>query len=314
MSERVVDVVAEHADVLAPVFHIPAQSGDDYVLSLMGRGYDRKKYLAIIDRIRAKLPDATITSDFIVGCPGESEDAFQRTLTLTERVGFDNAMTAAYSPRPGTPMARWDGASDAFELLFRDDKDQKEKKRAPVDLLRGALRSRRTLGAAPPPQEQEDSGSSSSSIEGLRSLVNEAFRAKLWHVSGDDLKDLVAARKTARAALDAAAKDPLFVFDPLAQIGPSQISEDVKERRLRELNDLQRKVAYDRAQRFLGRTEEVLVEAINPKRPAQVCGRTRHNKLVFFDGGLDLVGHFVDVKITNASAFSLSGTRVVTPE
>ena len=101
-----------------PVFHMPAQSGDDEVLRLMGRGYDAsERYLRVVSSIRERLPDATVSGDFIVGCPGESDEAFEKTMELMDAVVFDACMTAAYSPRPGTPMAHWDGASVAFETL-----------------------------------------------------------------------------------------------------------------------------------------------------------------------------------------------------
>ena len=290
MSDRVVDVVAEFPDVLMPVFHIPAQSGDDKVLALMGRGYTRDRYLRIIDRIRTKLPDATITSDFIVGCPGETEEAYERTLSLMREVEFDASMTAAYSPRPGTPMARWDGASDAFATLLDDHS------KVPVDLLRSATRKRR--------REHDDDD-----LTTLSRVVETAFKAKAKTMKTDPcLGDLVHARDVAREALQRAKDDPLFVFDPLAQIGPAQLDDATKERRLHFINDLQKNLAYRRSQRFLGRVEEVLVEAVNPKRPGQLCGRTRNNKLVFFPSTENnLIGTFVPVKITNATAFSLSG-------
>lgn len=97
ITDSVVDVVAKHTDVLMPVFHMPAQSGDDDVLKLMGRGYTAERYLRVIAKIRSALPDATISGDFIVGCPGESDAAFEKTLKLMDSVEFDACMTAAYA-------------------------------------------------------------------------------------------------------------------------------------------------------------------------------------------------------------------------
>jgi tRNA-2-methylthio-N6-dimethylallyladenosine synthase len=89
-------------------FHIPFQSGDNEILKAMARGYTQEKYRRIIDKIREYMPDASISADAIVGFPGETEEQFENTLKLVEDIGFDQLNTAAYSPRPGTPAARWD--------------------------------------------------------------------------------------------------------------------------------------------------------------------------------------------------------------
>ena len=113
MSEAVVDAVASSSlrgGRLMPVFHIPAQSGSDAVLKAMGRGYTRQRYMQIVERIEQRFEgrDVAITSDFIVGFPGETEEDFEATLSLMEDVKFSAAMCAAYSPRPNTPAALWD--------------------------------------------------------------------------------------------------------------------------------------------------------------------------------------------------------------
>ena len=90
-------------------FHIPFQSGDNDVLKAMKRGYTHEKYRRIIDKIRHYMPDAAISADAIVGFPGETEEQFENTLKLVGDIGFDLVNTAAYSPRPGTPAALWDG-------------------------------------------------------------------------------------------------------------------------------------------------------------------------------------------------------------
>jgi len=86
---------------------MPFQSGDDEVLRNMRRGYTFNSYMKIIRKIRKKSPDASICGDVIVGFPGESDEAFQRTLDLMEAVKFDNLNTFAYSPRPNTEAALW---------------------------------------------------------------------------------------------------------------------------------------------------------------------------------------------------------------
>lgn len=106
MSLGVVDAVAETPSACEN-FHVPFQAGSNKILQAMGRGHTREKYLQIIDRIRARLPDASITADVIVGFPGETEEDFLETLSLMEEVVFDSVNTAAYSPRPNTPAALW---------------------------------------------------------------------------------------------------------------------------------------------------------------------------------------------------------------
>ena len=106
-SDRVIHAVA-HLDKVCECFHMPFQAGDNQVLKQMRRGYTFESYMKIIDKIRAEAPDASICGDVIVGFPGESEEAFQRTLDLMKQVKFDNLNTFAYSTRPNTEAALWD--------------------------------------------------------------------------------------------------------------------------------------------------------------------------------------------------------------
>jgi tRNA-2-methylthio-N6-dimethylallyladenosine synthase len=89
--------------------HMPLQSGSDDVLRRMRRGYRRERYLGIIDRVRAAMPDAAITTDIIVGFPGETEADFEQTLEVVREARFASAFTFQYSKRPGTPAAEMDG-------------------------------------------------------------------------------------------------------------------------------------------------------------------------------------------------------------
>ncbi|CAK6700534.1 tRNA (N6-isopentenyl adenosine(37)-C2)-methylthiotransferase MiaB [Synechococcus sp. CBW1107] len=105
-TERLIDACADLPKVCEH-FHIPFQSGDDDVLKAMARGYTVDRYRRIIDRIRERMPDASISADVIVAFPGESDAQYRRTLDLIEEIGFDQVNTAAYSPRPNTPAANW---------------------------------------------------------------------------------------------------------------------------------------------------------------------------------------------------------------
>ncbi len=101
------DVIAAMAetDSVMPSLHMPLQSGSDKVLRAMRRSYRSEKFLGILDRVRAAIPEAAITTDIIVGFPGETEDDFERTLDVVEASRFSSAFTFIYSPRPGTPAA-----------------------------------------------------------------------------------------------------------------------------------------------------------------------------------------------------------------
>ncbi|TWF74347.1 tRNA-i(6)A37 thiotransferase enzyme MiaB [Pseudonocardia hierapolitana] len=101
------DVIAAMAETpnVCPQLHMPLQSGSDDVLRRMRRSYRSSRYLAILDEVRASLPDAAISTDIIVGFPGETEEDFQATLDVVETARFAQAFTFQYSPRPGTPAA-----------------------------------------------------------------------------------------------------------------------------------------------------------------------------------------------------------------
>ena len=103
-TDDVIDAMAETPNV-AHQLHMPLQSGSDKVLKDMRRSYRSKKFLGILDKVRERMPDAAITTDIIVGFPGETEEDFQATLDVVERARFTSAFTFQYSPRPGTPAA-----------------------------------------------------------------------------------------------------------------------------------------------------------------------------------------------------------------
>lgn len=104
-TDDVIDAMAETPTVM-PQLHMPLQSGSDSVLKAMRRSYRSKKYLGILDRVRAKIPGAAITTDIIVGFPGETDQDFQDTLSVVEEARFALAYTFQYSIRPGTPAAK----------------------------------------------------------------------------------------------------------------------------------------------------------------------------------------------------------------
>ncbi|MGV0784425.1 tRNA (N6-isopentenyl adenosine(37)-C2)-methylthiotransferase MiaB [Mycolicibacterium peregrinum] len=103
-TDDVIEAMAQTPNV-CPTLHMPLQSGSDRILKAMRRSYRADRYLGIIDKVRAAIPDAAITTDLIVGFPGETEEDFQATLDVVERSRFSTAFTFQYSIRPGTPAA-----------------------------------------------------------------------------------------------------------------------------------------------------------------------------------------------------------------
>jgi tRNA-2-methylthio-N6-dimethylallyladenosine synthase len=191
------DVVRAHAELpsVCEHIHLPLQSGSPRVLKAMRRTYSRERYLDRVALIRAHVPDAAITTDIIVGFPGETEEDFAHTLDVCEQVGYDGAFTFVFSPRRGTEA--------------------------------GAM------------------------TDGL-------------------------------------------------------VAHEVKVERMQRLVEVVQRRAHERAQRFVGRELEVLVEGGSRTDPARLRGRSRHNKTVNF-AGLTAPGELVPVQITAATSHTLSG-------
>jgi tRNA-2-methylthio-N6-dimethylallyladenosine synthase len=194
MKEDVIRAHAELASVCEHV-HLPLQSGSSKILKAMRRTYDRERYLDRVALIREHVPDIALTTDIIVGFPGETEEDFEQTLEVAEQVGYDGAFTFVFSPRRETEAA-----------LMTDE----------------------------------------------------------------------------------------FVPHP------------VKVERMERLVDVVQRRAHERAQRFVGRTVEVLVEGASRTDPDRLRGRTRHNKVVNFTG-LAEPGELAQVEIAQASSQTLSG-------
>jgi tRNA-2-methylthio-N6-dimethylallyladenosine synthase len=194
MREDVIRAHAELASVCEHI-HLPLQSGSSRILKAMRRTYDRARYLDRVAMIREHVPDAALTTDIIVGFPGESKEDFRETLEVVEAVGYDSAFTFIFSPRRGTQAAA---------------------------------------------------------------------------------------------------------------ISDGLVSHTVKVARMQELVELVQRKARERAQRFVGRTLEVLVEGPSRTDPERLRGRTRHNKAVNFTG-LAAAGELTQVEIDAATSQTLSG-------
>ena len=192
------DVIRAHADLASVCehIHLPLQSGSSTILRRMRRTYDRQRYMDRVSLIREQVPDCAITTDIIVGFPGESEDDFEQTLEVVDEVGYDSAFTFIFSPRRETEAAEF----------------------------------------------------------------------------GD------------------------------------QIPHPVKVERMERLVELVQRRATERAQRFVGREVEVMVEGTSRTDETRLRGRSRHNKAVNFEGTAS-PGELVEVEITAATSQTLTGTE-----
>ena len=126
ISDEMIDCFTT-CEKLCHNIHLPVQSGSDRILRRMNRHYNREQYLSIVDKLRSVCPDITISTDIIVGFPGETEEDFEETLSIAEKVRYDSAFTFIYSPREGTPAAK-------FEEQIPDDVCHKRFDRL-VDLM-----------------------------------------------------------------------------------------------------------------------------------------------------------------------------------
>ena len=123
LSDELIRTMAESKKVCHHL-HLPMQSGSSRILKIMNRRYDKEKYLELVDKIRNAVPDISLTTDIIVGFPGETEEDFQDTLDVVEKCNFDSAFTFIYSKRSGTPAAKMenqvpeDVVKDRFDRLL----------------------------------------------------------------------------------------------------------------------------------------------------------------------------------------------------
>jgi tRNA-2-methylthio-N6-dimethylallyladenosine synthase len=194
------DVIAAHAELpsLCEHIHLPLQSGSSRILKAMRRTYNRERYMDRVAMIREHVPDCAITTDIIVGFPGETDDDFERTMEVVEEVRYDGAFTFIYSPRRGTEAATLE----------------------------------------------------------------------------------------------------------------EQVPHELKRERMERLVDAVQRIQYERAQRFVGRTMEVLVEGPSRTDASKLRGRTRHNKTVNFPG-LARAGELAQVEITGATSTTLAGEELL---
>lgn len=197
LTDEVIEAIAQ-CDKVCPAIHLAIQSGSTRVLKAMNRRYTKEQIIDLVDRVRSRIPDVAITTDIIVGFPGETEEDFQDTLEVMRACKFDSAFSFIYSIRTGTPAATME----------------------------------------------------------------------------------------------------------------NQIPDEIKHDRLNRLLDILRDISFGLNSKYEGRVLPVLVEEPSKNNTDRLSGRTETGKLVNFEGSFDHIGQIVNVKITKAGSFSLTGVEI----
>ena len=197
LSEELIQVMARSKKICWHI-HLPLQSGSSRILKIMNRHYTKEQYLELVEKIRRAMPDIAITTDIIVGFPGETEEDFAETMDVVEKVEYDSAFTFIYSKRTGTPAAA-----------------------------------------------MED-----------------------------------------------------------------QVPEDVVKERFDRLLTRVQEIASQKAEKYTGSIQKILVENVNEQDDSLVTGRMDNNSVVHFPGGADLIGKIVPVKLTECRGFYYIGERI----
>lgn len=138
LSDRLIDAMAE-CDRVCEHLHLPFQAGSDHILKTMNRKYTKEGYLSLVKKLKDRIPDIRLTTDIIVGFPGETEEDFQHTLDIVEKVGYDSAFTFLYSVRQGTPAAKMKGQIDRETKQNRFNRLLKSVNKISADINRSYL-------------------------------------------------------------------------------------------------------------------------------------------------------------------------------
>ena len=193
MTDRIIDAVADVPKVCEH-FNIPVQSGSDSMLARMRRGYTLAEYEERVARIRERMPNASLATDVIVGCPGETDEEFQATVDLLERTGFDVIHVAAYSPRPGTFADR--NMPDDIPLAVKKERLQVIER---IHAASAARINRRLLGRSVEVLvEREDEGRSTGRTRGGQLVHFDASGkvGELLDVTIDEVDRVVSQRQS----------------------------------------------------------------------------------------------------------------------
>ena len=188
-SDELIDVMA-HSKKICKQMHLPLQSGSDRLLKIMNRHYDKQHYLEIVDKLRKAIPDIGISTDIIVGFPGETEEDFNETLDVVKKVQYDSAFTFIYSKRSGTPAAEMenqvpqDVVKDRFDRLLKVVNEISSKKTAKYEGTTQLVMAEEVNSHDPELITGRLSNNTVVHFKGTKDLIGQELKVKLLKAKG----------------------------------------------------------------------------------------------------------------------------------
>ena len=189
LSDELIDVMA-HSKKICKQMHLPLQSGSDRLLKIMNRHYDKQHYLEIVDKLRKAIPDIGISTDIIVGFPGETEEDFNETLDVVKKVQYDSAFTFIYSKRSGTPAAEMenqvpqDVVKDRFDRLLKVVNEISSKKTAKYEATTQLVMAEEVNSQDPELITGRLSNNTVVHFKGTKDLIGQELKVKLLKAKG----------------------------------------------------------------------------------------------------------------------------------
>lgn len=189
LSDELIDVMA-HSKKICKQMHLPLQSGSDRLLKIMNRHYDKQHYLEIVDKLRKAIPDIGISTDIIVGFPGETEEDFNETLDVVKKVQYDSAFTFIYSKRSGTPAAEMenqvpqDVVKDRFDRLLKVVNEISSKKTAKYEGTTQLVMAEEVNSHDPGLITGRLSNNTVVHFKGTKDLIGQELKVKLLKAKG----------------------------------------------------------------------------------------------------------------------------------
>ena len=189
LSDELIDVMA-HSKKICKQMHLPLQSGSDRLLKIMNRHYDKQHYLEIVDKLRKAIPDIGISTDIIVGFPGETEEDFNETLDVVKKVQYDSAFTFIYSKRSGTPAVEMenqvpqDVVKDRFDRLLKVVNEISSKKTAKYEGTTQLVMAEEVNSHDPELITGRLSNNTVVHFKGTKDLIGQELKVKLLKAKG----------------------------------------------------------------------------------------------------------------------------------
>ena len=189
LSDELIDVMA-HSKKICKQMHLPLQSGSDRLLKIMNRHYDKQHYLEIVDKLRKAIPDIGISTDIIVGFPGETEEDFNETLDVVKKVQYDSAFTFIYSKRSGTPAAEMENqvpqdiVKDRFDRLLKVVNEISSKKTAKYEGTTQLVMAEEVNSHDPELITGRLSNNTVVHFKGTKDLIGQELKVKLLEAKG----------------------------------------------------------------------------------------------------------------------------------